>query len=388
MTQKNGIKILHVLGTLNIGGAESMILNLYRRIDKSTVQFDFVIHTEEDGDFSNEIKSYGGRIFKAPRYTGMNHLLYINWWNHFFAHYRNYQFLHCHMRSIAAIITPIAKKNGLLTIVHSHSTSNGVGIKAKWKDIMQFPIRYQSDYLFACSREAGEWLFGKKACRSGRYHFIPNSIDVHRFLFDSKIRKEVREEMHLDGKKVIGNIGRIVQPKNQSFLIDILNEMVKTDDSVRLLIVGDGELQGQLKEKTKKLRLNEFVIFTGARSDAERMYQAMDVFVFPSIWEGLPVSVVEAQASGLRCFVSDRITKDVKLTKNIRYIALERGIDNWAELIRKSLEYKRSGLEGDDLKSMQKFESSNVAKQLQEFYLKSMEGKAEKRDETIFDSAG
>lgn len=369
MAQKNGIRILQVLGTLDIGGAESMIMNLYRKIDKNAVQFDFVIHTEKDGYFSDEAESGGGHVFKAPRYTGINHFHYIQWWEDFFIHHKEYQILHCHIRSTASIIVPIAKKSGLITIVHSHSTSNGTGIKAKLKSIMQFPIRFQSDYFFACSQEAGEWLFGKRACRSSRYHFIPNSIDVQKFLFNPVIRKEVRKELHLSGKKVIGNIGRAEEPKNQSFLLDIIYEMVKTDDSVRLLLIGDGKLLGQLKEKAHNLKLDDFVIFTGARNDVERMYQAMDVFVFPSIWEGLPVSVVEAQASGLQCLVSNRITTDVKLTKRIRYISLERGADAWAEMVRKILEYRRSGAGNDDLESLKKFESDNAAKQLQDFYL-------------------
>lgn len=369
MDQKNRIRILQVLGTLDIGGAESMIMNLYRKIDKNVVQFDFVIHTDEDGYFSDEAESNGGRIFKAPRYRGINHFQYIKWWSDFFTHHREYKILHCHIRSIASIIVPLAKKNELITIVHSHSTSNGTGGKAKLKSIMQLPIRYQADYFFACSQEAGEWLFGKRACESTRYHFIPNSIDVGRFFFNPEIRKEVRKEFHLDGKKVIGNIGRAAEPKNQSFLLDILYEIVKADDSVRLLMVGDGELIGHLKEKAHDLKLDEFVIFAGARGDVERMYQAMDVFVFPSIWEGLPVSVVEAQASGLWCFVSNRITTDVKLTKRIRYLALERSIHDWTKLIQKALKYKRSGLEDDDIMSLQKFESTSTAKELQNFYL-------------------
>lgn len=369
MSQKNGIRILQVLGTLDIGGAESMIMNLYRKIDKNIIQFDFIIHTDEDGYFGDEVETRGGNVFKAPHYTGMNHLQYIKWWNDFFIHHKEYQILHCHIRSTASIIIPIAKNHGLKTIVHSHSTSNGSGIKAKLKNLMQLPIRYQADYFFACSREAGEWLYGKRVCESIRYYFIPNSIDIYRFLFEPEIRGEIRKELHLEGKKVIGNIGRVEEPKNQSFLLDILYEMVKTDDSVRLLLVGDGKLLEPLKEKAHNLKLDEFVIFTGARNDVERIYQAMDVFVFPSVWEGLPVSVVEAQASGLLCLVSNRITADVKLTKRIRYISLERGARAWAEVVRKSLEYRRSGVGNDDLESLKKFESNNVAKQLQNFYL-------------------
>lgn len=369
MGRKNSIRILHVLGTLDIGGAESMIMNLYRKIDKRVIQFDFVIHTDGDGYYSAEVESKGGHVFKAPHYKGINHFQYMKWWSDFFIHHKEYQILHCHIRSIAAIIVPIAKNNGLITIVHSHSTSNGMGIKAKIKNIMQLPIRYQADYFFACSQRAGEWLFGKKACRSSRYRFVPNAIDMHRFFFNPQIREQVRRELHLEGKKVVGNIGRVEKPKNQSFLLDILYEMVKTDDSVRLLLVGDGRLLEQMKKKVHRLKLDDFVVFTGMRDDVDRIYQAMDVFVFPSLWEGLPVSVVEAQASGLYCFVSNRITTDVKLTKRIKYIALERGTSDWAELIRKSLEYERSGVGNHELVSLQKFESGNVAKELQCFYL-------------------
>lgn len=363
------IRVLQYIGPLLVGGSQSFILEIYRKINKEIIQFDFVTFPGGDDALRTEIEKLGGKIYESPQYKGWNHIQYKRWWNDFFKTHPEYHILHGHVRSVASIYIPIAKKHGLVTIVHSHNTSNGIGIASKIKDLLQLPIRYEADYFFACSEEAGVWLFGNKVVNGERYRFVPNSIDTKGFKYNSKVRDEVRKELNIENRKVIGNIGRVVKPKNQAFLLDILKELLKFDASVCLLLVGDGELLEDLKQKTECLGLDDNVIFTGSRNDVGRMYQAMDVFVFPSIWEGLPVSLVEAQANGLRCIVSNRITKDVKLTARIKYIALERGAEEWASIVRKALEYKRTGIREKDLTSLQKFESYEVANNLKEFYL-------------------
>lgn len=363
------LRVLQYIGALQIGGSQSFIMEMYRKVDKTKIQFDFVIFPNDKDGLKNEIESMGGIVYESPQYNGRNHRAYRKWWNDFLHTHKEYKILHGHVRSVAAIYVPIAKKHGVLTIVHSHSTSNGKGIKATLKDLMQFLIRYQADYLFACSEEAGKWLFGKRAVQQDNYRFIPNAIDVRRFLFNEKVREEVRNELQLADKKVIGNLGRIVLPKNQLFLLDIMEKLVKKDVDIYLLIVGEGELLNELAKRAELLGIREKVLFAGVRNDAERIYQAMDVFVFPSLWEGLPMSLVEAQASGLHCLVSDRITKDVKLTKRIHYLSLEKGADYWAESILKALRHKRSAAKKEDLLLLKNFESDTVAKKLEDFYL-------------------
>ncbi len=360
------IRVLHYIGMLEYGGSQAFILEIYRNINHKKIQFDFVVFPNGNAELKREIKRLGARIYVSPQYNGRNHFLYQKWWNDFLKSHPEYQILHGHVRSVAAIYIPVAKKYGLKTIVHSHSTSNGTGFKAAVKNLMQLPVRFQADYFIACSPEAGKWLFGRKICSSNRYCCLANSIDVQRFIFHPKVREEVRRELHLSEKKVIGHAGRLEEPKNQKFLLDMMQQI--RDDDVRLLIVGSGSMADALKRKAQQLQIEDRVIFTGARKDIERMYQAMDVFVFPSLWEGMPVSVIEAQAGGLRCLISDRITDEVKLTKRLCSLPLEKGTKYWAAQTLKALKYKRSGAQNAEIELLKKYDSSYTADRLQDVY--------------------
>lgn len=216
------IRVLQVLGGLEAGGAESFVMNLYRKIDKRNVQFDFVKHITHKGVFEDEIHQMGGKIYQCPQYTGKNHFAYCKWWDDFFEEHPEYHMIHGHVRSTAAIYLKIAKKHDLVTIAHSHSTSNGSGVSAMVKDLMQLPIRNTADYLFACSDRAGEWLFGKKATKMPNYQMIPNGIDLSRFAFDEKKRFQMRKELFIDETAlVLGHVGRMTEPKNHKFLLQL-----------------------------------------------------------------------------------------------------------------------------------------------------------------------
>lgn len=327
------IRVLQVFAHMNRGGAESMIMNLYRSIDRSRVQFDFVVHTEKKCAFDEEISQLGGRIFSVPQYRGRNHSQYYKCWKAFFSDHPEYKIVHGHMRSTASIYLNIARSKGLFTIAHSHSTSSGTGFGAIAKNILQYPIRYRADYFFACSQDAGEWLFGKKVCKSDRFKIMNNAIDAKRFAYDEKTRIAMRKELGIEDRFIIGHVGRIDKPKNHKFLIDIFNETHKKNAQALLLIVGDGALRSEIEEQVCSMGLSQHVLFTGIRSDISNLLQAMDVFVFPSIYEGLPVALVEAQASGLRCFVSDRITKAIGITELVEFISLDCSKEYWAKKV-------------------------------------------------------
>ena len=317
------IRVLHVVSSMGMGGIQNYIMNLYRSTDKEKIQFDFVEHSASEGVFDNEIKSNGGRIFACPKYTGRNHFVYCKWWNDFFTLHPEYHVIHGHVRSTASIYLKIARKYGLVTIAHSHSTSNGSGISAVIKGIMQLPIRYQADYLFACSDKAGKWLFGEKNLTRPNYRMIPNGVDLQRFAFNDEKRNQMRNGLGIvEGTFVLGHIGRITTPKNHKFLVELFAEYHKKNQNSKLLLVGDGELFETVKQQVDQLGIHDAVIMTGSKTNTEDFYQAMDVFVFPSLWEGLPVSVVEAQANGLPCVLSDVITHDVDLTDQIQYLSL------------------------------------------------------------------
>lgn len=327
------VRVLHVVGAMGIGGAETMVMNLYRQIDRQRVQFDFVVHTDRAGAYDGEIKSLGGRIYSCPRYRGANHLSYINWWKTFLKGHTEYKILHSHIRSTASLYLPIAKRHGLTTIIHCHNTSNGKGIRAAFKDMLQLPLRRQADYLFACSKEAGEWLFGKKAVESERFHVVPNAIDCERFRFDPALRENVRKKLGVEDCFVVGHVGRLTPQKNHSFLFRIFQELLKKRTNAVLFLLGDGELRDQLIKETATLGISSRVIFFGARRNVSDYYQAMDAFVFPSVWEGFPVTMVEAQASGLLCFISDIVTSECILSPDGHMISLKKSPAEWAEKI-------------------------------------------------------
>lgn len=327
------IRILHVLGGLDRGGAETMVMNLYRNIDRTQVQFDFITHTNQQQAYTKEIENLGGKIYYFPKFNGFNALSMIKLWKDFFKEHCEYKILHSHVRSYASLYLRIARQSNVKTIVHSHNTSNGRGLSSIVKRLLQVPLRYQADFYFACSKKAGIWLFGKNVVLGKKFYVLPNAIDLYKFSYSEESRNNIRCELNLIGKTVYGNIGRLTAQKNQSFLLDVFSTVYKKNKNAVLLIVGIGELENTLKEKAVSLGLKDSVLFIGARSDVPALLSAMDVFVFPSLWEGLPVTVIEAQASGIPCVVSSEITHEVGLSSLVYYLPVDRGTQLWSEML-------------------------------------------------------
>lgn len=353
MEKEDILQVVQVLGRMDRGGAETMVMNLYRQVDKSKIQFVFVVHTNDRCSYDEEIENLGGIIYHVPRYNGKNHFVYKKWWENFFAGHPQYKILHSHIRSTASIYLPIAKKNGVATIVHSHSTSNGSGFAALVKKMMQYPIRYEADYFFGCSQIGGEWLFGKKIVKSDRYYILQNAINIEDYDLNSDIRNKVREQFGIEKKLVFGHVGRLHEAKNHMFLLELFAVISEDNPNSILLIIGDGELRGQIEKKIKERHLEDKVLMLGARSDVPELLFAMDVFLFPSKWEGLPISVVEAQAAGLPCFISDKVTKEVGVSELVHYLSIDQGYQIWmkelqaADLRRKNVKnsIKKAGFD-------------------------------------------
>lgn len=361
------VRILHMIGSLEIGGSQAMVMNLYEKIDRDKLQFDFIVDHHNQLYFAEKIKSMGGKIFFLPTFKGKNILEVKEAWNKFFTKHPEYKILHSHVRSYASIYIPIAKKYGLKTIIHSHSTSNGKGISSVVKAVMQYPLRFQADYYMACSDKAGRWLFGNRIIRSNNYMIIPNAIDATKFEFNQTRRSQVRHDLGVDDKYVIGHVGRLTEPKNHDFLIDIFYELKAIQNDVVLLLVGDGDLRSSIENKIDKLGIKDSVILVGNKSNTYDYYQAMDLFAFPSLWEGLGIVAIEAQASGLPCFISDKIPLEVDLGVDlIRIVSLEKSASEWAQQISKEKMVERKGWKeavidaGFDIESNSQF--------LQKFY--------------------
>ena len=316
------IRVLQMIGTLGLGGSQSMLMNLYRNIDRSRFQFDFVLDHPDGLYFAEEVKALGGRIYTLAPFRGTNAGEVKNDWNNFLYTHPGYTVLHSHVRSYASLYLPVAKAHGLKTIIHSHNTSNGTGMSAAVKEVLQRPLRYQADILMACSREAGEWLYGKKACQSEKYILLPNAIDTAAFAPDAETRRRARQALGVEGRHVIGHVGRFNEQKNHAFLLEAFAQAHAQDPKAVLLLVGAGPLQEQTVREAVRLGVAEDVLMTGNRDDVPALMAAMDVFAFPSLWEGLPVTLIEAQAAGLPCLISNTISPDADLTPLITRLPL------------------------------------------------------------------
>ena len=368
------IRVLHVLGTTNLGGAESRVMELYRAMDREKVQFDFLIHTTEDGSYSEEIRKLGGKIYSLPRFKVYNFLTYRKAIKDFFETHLEFTAVHGHMTSTASIYLPIAKsvyrKKGknLLTIAHARSAGVDRGIKGSLTKLLRKNLKNKTDYCFTCSKEAGVAVFGKDWVEKGNVKTIPNAIECARFQYDESVRNTVRKELGLEDKFVIGHVGRFGFMKNHTYLVDIFAKLCEKKDNMAMVFIGKGEEEANIHEKLQKLGLEDKVLFLGNHFDVERYYQAFDYFVFPSTFEGFPGSVLEAQAAGLHCLVSDKVTREVALTPLVSYRSIEEAPQNWAEEILKH--EKEAGNRKVDVSAIREkgFDVQGQAALMEEFY--------------------
>lgn len=326
------IRILHMIGSLNIGGSQAMILNLYRKVDKNRIQFDFIIDHPDHLYYKDELESMGAKIYVFPSFNLRNVISIKHFWNDFFKAHPEYKVLHSHVRSYASIYLPVAKKNGLITIIHSHSTSNGSGVSSFVKSIMQYPLRYQADYFFACSLEAGKWLFGEKVVKTERFYVVRNAIDAKHYIYNREIHDLYRKQLHIPFDSIVyTHVGRFHAAKNHDFLIDLFKSLYAKNHNSFLVLVGDGDEKERIEDKVNTLGLQDRVLFIGATSNVNAYLQIADYFLFPSLWEGLGISAIEAQAAGLPCVCSDNIPVDVGVTDQCYFVPLN--IEDWINVI-------------------------------------------------------
>lgn len=355
------IRVAQIMGKMLYGGTESVVMNYYRHIDRTKVQFDFIADSDSVMPIprKDEIESLGGRIFIVPPYQKLHE--YIPALVKLFKD-QNYQIVHAHLNTINVFPMYAAKKAGVpVRISHSHSTAGKGEIK---KNIFKYMLRpfaktYPTHYA-ACSRLAGEWLFGKKAMEQGKVTIFNNAIELDKFRFDEQVRKEVREELGIDENKfVIGHVGRFCYQKNQDFLIDVFKEVYKQNPNAMLLMVGEGEDLERIKERVKNLG---GVQILGNRNDVARLYQAIDVFVFPSRYEGLGLAAVEAQISGLKVVASSMVPSEVKINDNVDFIDLNKDLGEWVTAVIKE------NMRCDNRCSSEDYDIIQQALKLQNYY--------------------
>lgn len=340
---KEPIRVLHVLGNTQLGGAESRIMDLYRHLDRTRVQFDFLVHTEQEGYFEEEIKRLGGRIYRVPRFRLYNYFSYRRAHRRFFAQHHDFCAVQGHITSSAAVYLPVAKAAGVpVTIAHARSAGVDRGLKGKLTRLMRRNLSQKADYLFTCSELAGISVFGKKAVEEGRTIFIPNAIDCSAFAYKEEVRQRLRKELGLSGKYVIGHVGRFHYAKNHEYLLRIFAALCKKGTrDYALILLGEGGGMEAAKRLAEELGIAARVHFLGNHGNVYDYYQAMDYFVYPSRFEGLPGTMVEAQTAGLRCLMSDAICNEVAVTELVHTMSIEADPAEWADYVERTADYDR-----------------------------------------------
>lgn len=331
--------VLFFVDRMRVGGIQIFLLNLLQYFDKEKYQIDFLVLDDgEDYAYEQKVEEYGGKLYKLDGiwFRSMaDYPKYCKAVNNFFKEHHDYDVVHMNASSKNFLLLRYAKKYGIRKrIAHSHNTGfqTKSAVKQMVGNVFKLPLKmYATDY-FACSKIAGEWLFGKKVAESGKLQVIPNGIALEKFEFDKKIREKTRESLGLnDENLVIGHVGRFTKQKNHKFLLEIFAQILKAEPKAVLLMAGIGELKEEMEAYAKELQIEHATKFLGFRDDVTALTQAMDVFLMPSFYEGFPVTGIEAQASGCPCVFSDTITKEAALLAGTRYISLEADAKTWAE---------------------------------------------------------
>lgn len=323
------IRILQISYGMDRGGAETLIMNIYRNIDRTKIQFDFLLHNPERTAYEDEIESLGGRIYHIPRFLGYNKLSYDKELNVFLTAHPEHTIIHDHLMDSAEETFKVAKKLGRVTIAHSHTVQNGHGIEDGIRFLFRRSLYKYADVRLACSKKAGLWLYRNKK----DFIIINNGIDTEKYRFSEEARKRKRKELGVDdGTFLVGNVGRLVKDKNQERLIDIFAVFHESCGNSKLVIAGDGPMEESIRNRIRQHNLDEEVMLIGPRNDLGELYSALDLFLFPSLNEGLGIVLVEAQTSGLYCVFSSNIPEEVDLIPELlSRVPLEAPDKEWAE---------------------------------------------------------
>lgn len=317
------IRVAQVLNRMDSGGVEAVVMNYYRHIDRKQVQFDFYFAKDSVFPQREELEKMGAGIYPIPSYTKV--FSYHRVLHHAFKR-GNYQIVHAHLSTMSVFPLFAAWRAGIpVRICHNHSTAHwGEGKKTLLKYLLRpFAKVFATDY-FACGEKAGRWMYGNRCFERGRVHVMPNAIDTKKFVYDEEAKRCLRAELDIPQDAfVLGHVGRFMYQKNHAFLLRVFQRLLSSRQDAWLLLIGEGERMKLIRSEVEKMGIEGKVRFTGTRSDVAKLYSAMDVFCLPSFYEGLPVVALEAQANGLPCLFSDRMTKEVVLTPGARQLSIE-----------------------------------------------------------------
>lgn len=360
-------KILQVVGQMTTGGMETLIMNLYRNIDRKKVQFDILTYYETPGEYDEEVRELGGNVFIAARSN--NPFIFMHRIKNFFKEHHDYQAIHVHTTWLGWVYFKYAQKYGISRkIIHLHtfgSELKGLKIVVRWL-LANYSLQ-KADTILACSNKAAQYYHADLR----KTYFFPNGINADKFLYNESERKRMRNELDIEGKFVLLCVARFAIPKNHDFLIDILKSLTKYSKDIVLLLVGKGPLEQKIKDKVNNLELNDYVRFLGVRKDVNVIMQAADSYVMPSLWEGLGIAYIESQTAGLVSFISKQaVTQEVKITELLHTIPIEAGADEWAREIWENRQYIRENRSVELQKSG--FDIKQTAHNLEKFYVEGV----------------
>ena len=364
------IRVLCVVTQMNRAGMENRLIDIYRNIDHNRIQFDFYTFRLDAGQYDNEILSMGGKIYyNAP--ISIKQVYSISGrFAAFFRLHHEYRIVHAHMNQWCGLILKGAEMACVpVRIAHSRTALQTKTLKNAIKNLIKLPTNRYATHYFAVSKYAGHWLYGSKAMKQGRVEVWPNAIDSVKFQYNEDVRAEVRNELKLDDSFTIMHVGNLRPEKNHSFLLNVCAKLINEESNSKLVLVGKDESGGTYTKLAAKLGISDKVLFLGSRNDIPRLLQAGDVFVFPSLYEGLPGAVMEAQAAGLPCIVSDTITKEICITPLVEQLPLSISAEKWAVRVlarrNEERENTRQYFEKDG------FDIHSLVERLTEFYVKS-----------------
>lgn len=367
------IRILHVTATMDMGGIENFLMNIYRNIDRSKIQFDFVINDRKKEDiFEKEIKQLGGKIYKIPPIVTSGHFSYFKNLKKILKS-NNYKIIHSHYNMVSGFILKEAKKSGIkVRISHSHNINDNslkkIGLVSMYKKYSKYLITKYATERFACSVEAGKWLFGNK-----EFKVLNNGINIEKFLFNRETREKVRENLGIKkGNFAIINVARFSEQKNHFFMIEIMRKLARIDKNIKLYLIGDGELKEEIEKRIKKYNLKNIIIL-GIQKNVNELLNGMDMMLFPSLYEGLGIVLIEAQSNGLDVLVSNTIPKEANLEiKRFMVLNLNSKIDEWIELILKLKNDLKRNQKKEEIEKLlnSDYNIKKIISKLEKFYIK------------------
>lgn len=358
------IRVLQIVSSMIVGGTENFLMTNYRYVDKNRVQFDFLKHRDSHDYYDDEILGMGGRIYSVPPINPIRQVQYDAAVSHFFKEHKGtYPIIHSHLNSLSAYSLRIAKREGIpVRIAHAHAKPNTINYKTPIIMYTKHIIKNYYTDAFACSNEAGKWLFGNSP-----FTIIPNAIDSNMYLPQEQIRRDIREELGISDGFVIGMVANFKTVKNHGFIVNVFSKILKKVPDAYLVLVGYGEVKANIEKLVADMNLSNRVIFTGLREDVNRVLQGLDVFVLPSVSEGFAISVLEAETVGIPCVVSTGVPTDVKLfdEMNTSFISTANE-DDWIEkIISLQKATKRNWVKEI---SKTQYDVRNNAEKLMEFY--------------------